>query len=64
MNNNMSMEQLAAKQWRFANGTTSPYFSAQEIQAGMAAVSLSTRLAEQERLAQPTASYSTSASQQ
>jgi hypothetical protein len=64
LNNNMSLEQLAAKRLHYANGTSAPYFSAQELQAGMAAISLSTRLAEQQRLSQPTSAYSTSASQQ
>jgi hypothetical protein len=35
LNNGMSWEQLAAKQYHYADGRTSPYFSAAEIQAGM-----------------------------
>jgi hypothetical protein len=45
LNNGMSWQELAAKQLRHANGTRQPYFSPQEIQAGMkiaaAAVTLS-----------------------
>ena len=35
LNNGMSWEQLAAKQYHYADSRTSPYFSAAEIQAGM-----------------------------
>ena len=35
-NNNMTWEQLAAKQYRFANGGGTPYFSSDEIKAAMA----------------------------
>lgn len=35
LNNDMTWEQLAAKRLRHANGTSEPYFSAQEIQAAM-----------------------------
>ncbi len=38
LNSKMSFEQLAAKELRFANGTRQPYFSPQEIRAGMQAV--------------------------
>jgi hypothetical protein len=49
LNNNMTWEQLASKQWHFANGTTAPYFTAQELQAGMQAVAVATRLVEQHK---------------
>jgi hypothetical protein len=49
LNNNMTWEQLASKQWHFANGTTAPYFSPQELQAGMQAVAVATRLVEQHK---------------
>jgi len=35
LNNNMSWQELAAKRLRHANGTSQPYFSPAEIQAGM-----------------------------
>ena len=35
LNNGMSWQELAAKRLRFANGTSQPYFSPAEIQAGM-----------------------------
>ena len=35
LSDGMSWEELAAKRLRFANGTSRPYFSPQEIQAGM-----------------------------
>ena len=35
LNNGMSWQELAAKQLRFANGTSRPYFSPQEIRTGM-----------------------------
>jgi hypothetical protein len=63
LNNNMTWEQLAGKQWHFANGTTAPYFSPQELQAGMQAVAVATRLAEQHKQ-QSVPSGSSSYSQQ
>ena len=47
LNNDMSWQELANKQLRHANGTRSPYFSRQEIKAGMQISSLAKRLAEQ-----------------
>jgi len=35
LNNDMSWQQLAAKRIRYANGTSRPYFSPQELHAGM-----------------------------
>ncbi len=49
LNNDLSWQQLAAKQLRFANGTSRPYFSPLEIRAGMQAAAAATRLAEQRR---------------
>ena len=47
LNNDMSWQELANKQLRHANGTRSPYFSAQEIQAGMQIAAVAKRLAEE-----------------
>ncbi len=44
LSNNMSWEELAAKRLRFANGTNQPYFSQEEIQAGMKIAFASVRL--------------------
>lgn len=43
--NDMSWQELAAKQLRFANGSRAPYFSPQEIRAGMQAAAVATKLA-------------------
>lgn len=53
LNNDMSWQQLAAKQLRFANGMTRPYFHRAEIQRAMQAVSAATRLVQQRRAAGP-----------
>jgi hypothetical protein len=45
--NGMSFEELAAKQIRYANGATRPYFSADEIRAGMQIASVALKAAEQ-----------------
>ncbi len=45
LNNGMSWQELAAKRLRFANGTSQPYFSPQEIQSGMSIAAAATRLA-------------------
>ena len=45
--NDMSWQELAAKQLRFANGSRAPYFSAQEIQAGMQVAAAASKLAEE-----------------
>ena len=58
LNNNMTWEQLAAKQWHFANGTTAPYFSPQELQTGMQAVAVANRLVEQHKQQQSAPSAS------
>ena len=58
LNNGMSFQQLAAKQLRFANGTTRPYFSPQELQAGMRAVNVASQLAKQRADSQPQTSLS------
>lgn len=43
LNNGMSFEQLAAKQLKFADGSTAPYFSPQELQAGLQIVAQATK---------------------
>jgi len=59
LNNDLSWQQLAAKQLRFADGTSRPYFSPLEIRAGMQTALAATRLAEQ-RQSGPSASDSAS----
>ncbi len=44
---NMSFQQLAAKQYKYANGGTSPYFTPQQLQAGMQYTAMAVKLAEQ-----------------
>jgi hypothetical protein len=46
LNNNMSWEQLAAKQVHFATGPSRPYFTTQEIQAAMRIAATAVALAE------------------
>ena len=48
-NNNISWQDLAAKQLRFADGTSQPYFSMQEIRAGMQLGAMATKLVEQRK---------------
>ncbi|MFH1924520.1 MAG: hypothetical protein ABIP48_32105, partial [Planctomycetota bacterium] len=47
LTDDMSFQELAAKEIRFANGMKRPYFSPQEIQAGMQVVATATQLAKQ-----------------
>jgi hypothetical protein len=47
LNSEMSWQELAAKQLRFANGTSRPYFARQEILGGMQIATLATNRAEQ-----------------
>jgi len=47
LNNDMSWQELANKQLRHANGTRSPYFSPQEIQAGMQFAAVAKKRAEE-----------------
>jgi hypothetical protein len=62
LNNDMSWEQLIAKELRFANGTRRPYFSPQEIQGAMQAVAKAVNLAEQRKSQQPQPSTSSASS--
>ena len=47
LNGGMSFEQLAAKRLRFADGTSRPYFTPQELHAGMQISAVATKLARQ-----------------
>ncbi len=62
LNNDMSWEQLATKQLRFANGTRRPYFSPNELKAAMQLVTVATNLAEQRKNAEPKPSSSSQSS--
>jgi len=62
LNNDMSWEQLATKQLRFANGTRRPYFGPNEIKAAMQLVTVATNLAEQRKSAEPKPSSSSQSS--
>jgi hypothetical protein len=46
LNNNMSWQELTAKRIQHANGTSEPYFSQQEIQAGMQIAATAIKTAE------------------
>ena len=48
---NMSFDELAAKRLRFANGTSQPYFSADEMRAGMQIVATAVKAAEEAKKA-------------
>ena len=63
LNNDMSWEQLAAKRLRFANGTSRPYFSQEEIRGGMQVAAVAVKVAEERQKQQPSAGTSASASQ-
>ncbi len=55
LNNDMSFQELAAKQIRRANGARLPYFSPQEIHAGMQITAMAHKLAEQRKKTPSTA---------
>lgn len=61
LQNNMSFETLAAKRLRFANGTSQPYFSPEELQAGMQVIGVAVKAAEERQ--KQSGSQSTSLSQ-
>ncbi len=63
LNNDMSWDQLANKQLRFANGSTAPYFSPQEIQAALRVVAMAHALVQEKNSAQPTSEKKGSLSQ-
>lgn len=62
LNNDMSWQELAAKQLRFANGTRRPYFSPQELKVGMQITAIATNLAKQREKQQKSTSEETSLS--
>ncbi len=49
LNNEMSFQELAAKRIKHANGTAEPYFSPQELQAGMQLTAMAHKLAEKRK---------------
>ncbi len=63
LNNDMSWDQLANKQLRFANGSTAPYFSRQEIQGAIRVVAVAYALVQEKKSAQPTSEKKGSLSQ-
>lgn len=62
LNSDMSWEELAVKRLRFANGSSQPYFTRQEIQAAMQIAATAVKAAEQRQQQQST--DGTSVSQQ
>ncbi|MGA2031664.1 MAG: hypothetical protein ABSG68_05370 [Thermoguttaceae bacterium] len=60
LNNNMSWQQLAAKQLRFADGSRQPYFAAQEIQAAMQLAGVAVHNAHERQQQQPQSSSDSS----
>ena len=54
--NDMSWQELAGKQLRFANGTRAPYFHPREIRAAMQAAAMAIQLAERRQQESPGAS--------
>jgi len=47
LNNDMSLQQLAAKRIEYANGGGHPYFSPQEIRAGIQIIAMAQKMAEE-----------------
>jgi len=47
LNNDMSLQQLAAKRIEYANGASRPYFSPQELRAGVQIVAMAQKMAEE-----------------
>lgn len=47
LNSDMSWQELVAKRYKFANGTSRPYFALQEVRGGMQVSAMATKLAEQ-----------------
>lgn len=58
LNNDMSWEELAKKQYKYANGMTKPYFTRGEIQAAMRLVTVATLAVEQPKPKAPSGSSS------
>ena len=53
LNNGMSWEELAAKRVRFANGTSRPYFSPQELRAAVQITATAVNQAKQRETTSP-----------
>jgi hypothetical protein len=49
LNNDMTWEELAAKRIKHANGTSEPYFTQQDLQAGMKIAAVAVKIAEERR---------------
>jgi hypothetical protein len=62
LNNNMSWQELAAKRLRFANGTSRPYFSPQELRAGVQLSGMASALVKQREKRPKSSSTETSLS--
>jgi len=62
LNNNMNWQELAAKRLKYANGTSRPYFSPQELQTGMQLAGAAAKLAQQREKPDKTPSTATSLS--
>lgn len=58
LNNDMSLQELAAKKYEYADGTSSPYFTPQEFQAGVQVVALAKQLVEKAQASEPSRSLS------
>ncbi len=58
----MSWEELAAKRMKHANGTSEPYFSRFEIQAGIQVATTAVKMAEERKQQETGTSQSTSQS--
>ena len=56
LSNDMSWQTLAAKHYKYANGTTKPYFSAQELQAAVALAGNALKTASENEKQKPAAS--------
>jgi hypothetical protein len=58
LNNGMTFEQLATKQLHYADGSTAPYFTPQELQVGMQAVAAATKAVQEKQQTEKTDSLS------
>jgi hypothetical protein len=60
LNNGMTWQQLAAERTTFANGTSQPYFSQQDLQVGLQLAATAVKRAEEQQKQSPSASESLS----
>lgn len=63
LNNGMSWQELAAKRIKHANGTSEPYFTAEEMQSGMKVVAAAVKMADERQKQEPSTTPSASQSQ-